>query len=338
MDSENISSENKITIKKEEKTMIEIQERDEKILKIIGNYGAVYNKDILREIFHNKDTYYYKRMKKLEDENYLIRKNSMFYLAVGGKKYLEGKNIEYRKINAENKSRKRAAEIYKILSRLTEFEVIPSYKIERISTNFAYKYYGIAKSKATEKEYWIYRLGKLKLKEGTENEKHNYKVKSGKQIEVVQMKNEINEICSKNVNTPSAMVFIEDREGMELFKDINKAMHTKEQILIAYTDLGLTLVNEYIGKGEGTNEKVLEKLKSQGISAKISHKEWANTDYEIEGKYGFNLTTSDFNKEKIINDYLSFSRKPENIVIVCDPIQKNKYRNQYPGCSIINLT
>lgn len=315
--------------------MIEIREREQKTLELICEYGGIYADDIKR-IYTGAEHYYYKRIKGLINENYLIRKNKILYLGSKGKRYIEENNKSYRNIGTDINLRKRAAEMYKLFSSLENFEIIPSFKLERITSNFAYKYYGKAVN-SKGKEYWLYRIGKVVLKENDE-ESNNRKLR-GKELDIQRLKKEIQEIKDYYTNNGlskdiSVIVFVEDKAGMDSYKAVPTQVSLNEEILIPYTKSGLALLDRYVGVGEGENTIVLQKLREQGVNAKLGHSDWNSADFDIEGNFGVNLTTSDYKKELIIKNYLSLSRHTERIVIVCAEAQERKYQHEFKGCHI----
>lgn len=124
---------------------------------------------------------------------------------------------------------------------------------------------------------------------------------------------------------------------MDIYKSIPTEVSIKEEILIPYTNSGLALVNKYIGLGEGENNIILQKLKEKGINAKLAHKEWSAADFDIDGNFAVNLTTSDYKKEVAIKNYLSLTSHPEKLVIVCAEAQRRKYENEFKRCKIITI-
>lgn len=316
--------------------VVEITERDRLAISIIGEFGAVYVKDII-DIYDNSKQYYVRRLKKLIDENYLIRNNKILYLGKTGKDYLDSVGVKYRNINTELTNRKRAAEIYKLKYNLSDFEVIPSMRLDRITKNFAYKYMGKAIS-ADNNEYWLYKIGNVTLKGVPEKDK---KIIRGKELDVSRIKSEIEEINTYNRETGNGrirvMIFVEDKAGMDIYKNIADNLDIEEHIVIPYTESGIALVNKYIGKGQGKNEKILSKIQERGINVKLKHSLWAAADFDIDSRLGINFTTSDFNKEIIVNNYLSLSRRADSLVIVCSETQKKKYMSEYPQCKILSI-
>ncbi|MBL4937716.1 hypothetical protein JK636_18580 [Clostridium sp. YIM B02515] len=319
--------------------MVELTERDIKILDLISEYGGIYVEDVKEKIY-GSEQYYRRRIKKLIEENYLLRNNRILYLGFRGKKYLEENNKSFRNIGTDKDLRKRAAEIYRLFSSLESFTTIPSFKMERITKNYAYKYYGKAINKYG-KEYWIYRIGKVTLKE--DDEEGNARKLRGKELDIQRLKKELKEIkdyCeSNNVSQGvSVMVFIEDKHGMEIYKSVFTAAPVTEELLIPYTKSGLALANKYIGLGEGENNIVLQKLTENGVNVKLGHSEWTVANFDIDGNYGVNLTTSDYKRELSVKSYLSLKGYPDKLTIVCAEAQKKKYESEFKGCNMLVLS
>jgi hypothetical protein len=309
--------------------MITFTEKDKKILDYIAEYGGIYVEDT--KGIYSESQYYRRRIKKLMDENFLLRKNKILYFGAKGKQYFETQGKEYRNIGTDIKLRKRAAEMFSLFNKLQDFTIVPSFKMDRITKNFAYRYYGKAINK-TEKEYWIYRIGKVDLKEN--DDEGNARKLKGKELDVLRTKNEITEIRDSSSDM-KAMIFIEDSPSMNIYKDLAGSVNIGEHILMPYTKSGLALVNKYVGKAEGDNEIILKQLHSRGFNAKFGHSSCNTADFDIDGSFGINLTTSDYNKEIRLNNYLGLTRQSENVIIICSSTQERKYRNIYKGYKLI---
>lgn len=317
--------------------MLEITERDEKLIRTLAEYVSIYTENA-KIIYGEYKDYPRKRIKKLINENYILRKNAMLYLGYKGREYLEEYGIEARKLPGEKEYRKRYAEIYKLFTRLNKFTLVPSWRMERRTKTFAYKYYGQIYN-SNSKPYLVYRLSKLVSKEN--DEKFNKEQKHSKELEILKIKNELLEIVERNEllgirGDLNIIVFIEDKDTTALYKKNARINIVKEQIIIPYTDSGLALINKTIGDGEGENERVIQELTEKKFN--VRRKDAASTiDFYVDNVAAFNLCTSDYNKELRLKNYIETLRRQDSAVIVCHKIQERKYATEYPNCRIISI-
>jgi hypothetical protein len=313
--------------------MIEITERDIKIMNILAQYGSVYVID-LKELYTGGPDYYIRRIQKLVKENYIIRNKKMLHLGFRGREYLEKNNISYRNMDGHLDSYRRASNQYKLACILKDFILVPSFKIERVITNnYAYKYYGKAINKE-EQEYWIYKIKKTTIKETDDNSTKSSKLHT-KAIEIRKIKKEMAQLgVNKRV-----IVLIEDKQCMDLYKSEETyiKLFLAEHILMANVESGYELLNKYVGEAKGSTENIINILRKKGLNIKDKDEcDFPSADFGIDDNYGMNLTTSDYNKELKINDYMKTTRK-NNITIICDEIQKTKYHVQFPKCTIVTV-
>lgn len=310
-----------------------------KLLDAVADFNAIYTKDA--QTIYNSKQYYVRRIKRLMDEGYLVRKNKMITLAGKGKRYFELEcNRPIRTSTLKNEEKKRYSEMYRLKLSMNNFRFIPSFSIERHTKNYAYKYYGKAISQDGT-EYWVYRIANSKVKD-TDAEDVKKKKLKGKSIEITKLKNEILEIqqyltMGDSVPLIKTIIFIEDKHTMKSYREVAGHLDISEHIVIPYTSSGMSLLNRFVGMCEGKNEMVLQALRSQGVNAVLGHPQWILADFNINGMYGINLTMSDLNKEMNLKAYLSLTNRPEMVVIVCASSQRKKYAKEYPGCQIIVL-
>lgn len=310
--------------------IIRLQERDIKLIKLLAEYGLIYSKDT-RRIYGNTKRYHEIRLGQLKKEGYIRSKNLMIYLGYKGKDYCEQRGIVCKQVPGELVQRRRISEISKIIMELNGvWECLPSWKIKRSDSRKDYmkRYYANIKSKTGE-EYLLYVIHGFKTKTITD------KMRRGKEYSVYSLKREI-ERSAKEKKYMNAIILVEDKETMDLYKKTNSLLNLNKQIVLPYNAYGIFLLKLI---GEGINkEEIIRKVTSNYMNSELKV-----TDFTINlngYKQAIILIDSDLNKRNKLKNYIEVFKNESqrlDICIICLSKQAKLYHKEFPKCEIITV-
>lgn len=316
--------------------MIYLQERDKRLLKLIGVYGIINNRTISR-IYCNSKQYYIRRKKLLADARYIIKTNKYAYLGMEGKKYLESIGIvNLKKISGNELSRERLCKISEALVLLQGvYECCPSWKLKdssRISDR-KMQFYGKIRNKRNGYEYYLYNAGKLKK---TKDVKRALRLKS---YYIENLKDEIVQNAQIRVGErfiERVIILVSDGLTMRLYKDNLDSLGVKEQLIMPFSKHGIDLIREM-------GRRNLKKEAVQFLYGNNYGKpDWKYADYTIKGnKQAIVLINNDGEKivrikqDQQINQY-NYSRR-NNLVVICLESQVASFKEQFPEIEIVPL-
>lgn len=320
-----------------EKITVKLTERDIELLKLLGRYGVISIKDI-NEKFFQSSRYYRTRLLKLEKGGYIIRsKRKYVYLGIEGKRYLENINLSIKSINSNENYRRRLADIYKLLSKLTEFEIVTNTEVREENFNVLstkrYRFYGKVKGRLGE-EYWVYRITKIK--------NHDEVSIKGKRLDISMIKKDIEERTHENANANvNVMIFIDDELTLKLYKEDTTTLKINKEIVLLYNEKNIDFVNNVIAKGIDSRENIISMLKRRKCNVE-ENKSIAAADFVISKndnikQYVFNLSNKDLKKEKAFQSYLDILLNKDLVAIACYNEETQDYKNLYPGIEVIAL-
>lgn len=302
---------------------MKLMERDIKLMKTLGKYG-VLNKKTEDKLFKTKNyisgRYTRRRLKKLRDNGYICKNNTITYLSARGKTYLESCGIEVKQIPGEKKSRYRLAKIAQVMIELESvYECIPSWKIKEAGADKGKLYYGKIINKIDGSEYYIYNIGKL-VSEKLSAEKLKLRQVNSTQNEIVQF--------ARNGIIKNVIILVENGDSMNLYKQSMKSLEVNGQLLIPFNDFGMEMLRVY--GSENINEKIMRKL--YGTEYKVA--DWKYADYSLENnKQVIILVNNDAEKILKVKQYIKINEynlsRREPLLIICLDEQVESFKEEF---------
>ncbi|MCR3758440.1 hypothetical protein KYB31_05450 [Clostridium felsineum] len=304
--------------------MIRLQERDKKYLKLLARYG-VLNKSTVDKIYGMKIRYARYRRKDLADSKYILKNNSFSYLGSKGKKYIDSIGLSVRNINGSRETRDRIAKIAEILIPLEKaYTIKPSWEIKTNKAEMKALYYGSIIRKCFSSEYYIYNIGKLK----------NPVKKKIKERLIYRIREEIKQNVEKD-KFERVVIFAEDVNAMNLYKEKIETLRVKEQFLLPLTDFGINLLALYGIKD--VNKKAAELVYGKN---NIVKSEFVFCDYKTNDDINI-ITMINNDMEKLVKlkqyrtmfEFNSTSVRAK-IEVVCLEEQERALEKELPGIKI----
>lgn len=308
--------------------MIILQERDKKYLKLLARYG-VLSKLTVDKIYGMKIRYARYRRKQLADEGYILKNNSFSYLGSEGKKYVNSIGMSLRNINGDRRTRNRIAKISEIMLALEKTYIVkPSWEIKTNKAEMKSLYYGSIIRKCFPSEYYVYNIGKLR---------DPIKGEKLKQRLIYRIHEEIKQNVENN-KFERVVVFAEDVNAMNLYKEKIEDLRVKEQLLLPLTGFGINLLALYGIKD--VNKKAAELVYGKD---NIVKSELVFADYKTKNEINIVVMINN-DMEKLVKlkqyrtmfEYNSTSVRAR-IEVVCLEEQQEALKRELPGIKIKNV-
>lgn len=320
------------------KSNLKLTERDTEFLNILGKFGAIYISDV-REKIYTSERYYRNRLKKLEENYYVIRYGKrIVYLGKNGVEFLKENDVTPRTVNSKIEYKKKLAEIFKIANTLNNFKVETSSEVREKNYNVLatkrYRFY-LRIITSNSEEYWIYKIGKVKNISNRE-----VAIKS-KQLDISIIKRDIEErINESDREDINAIILCDDEHSLALYKNDSTKLGLKKEIAILYNDENLNYINDIIGASLNANGTIKLLLERDGYSV-IDITNRSSVDFILSKNdkeyHTFNLTDMNLNKEKALRASIDIVGNPERFALICYKEKEEYYKVKFTDVNIIVL-
>ncbi len=319
------------------KNNVKLTNRDIEFLEILGEYGAIYICDVKEKIY-TSERYYRTRLSKLEENSFIIRYGKrLVYLGISGIRFLNERGIKPKSINSKIEYKKKLADIYRMSNYLNNFKIETSAEVreKRYDTLATKKYRFYARAIASRKnEYWVYKISKIK------NLNNKQAAIKGKQLDIANIKKDIEDRINENENNTNVIVLCEDEESLRLYKEDNTRLSLNKEIPILYTEENINYINNVVAPALNMNDTIKILLEREGYDVKEKQNS-SSVDFSLM-KNGmeyntFNLTDMNLQKEKALTNSIDFIGDLNRVALVCYREKEDYYNEMFNGIKIIGL-